>query len=105
MNQDSESLDDIKTQVKSTRFKTIPKGNDFPSMAYDLCKGINIKVAFFLSLLSFIVLSDVFIENCIPNNEKYKFGNDVTSSGTAIQIICIIIGYIIIDLLVQGGII
>ena len=103
-NQDSESLEVGNTQIKCKTSK-ISGGHDFPSMASDLCKGINIKVAFFLSILSFIVLSDVFIDNVIPNKETYKFGNDVTSMGTLIQILCIILGYIIIDLLVQGSLI
>jgi hypothetical protein len=105
MQKDSESLDDKDINKEKYKNQQITGGNDFPSMVTDLCKKINIKVAFFLGILSFLVLSDVFIENVIPNKKMYKFGNDVTSMGTIIQIIFLIVGYIIIDLLVQGGVI
>ena len=101
---DSESLDEVVPMKKSKLSEKTGK-HDFPGMATDLIKKINIKVAFFLGILSFIVLSDVFIENIIPNKDTYKFGNDVTSMGAMIQIIFIIVGYIIIDLLAQGNII
>lgn len=101
---DSEGLDDTPLKKKCTISEKIGE-NDFPSMATDLCKKLNVKVAFFLGILSFIILSDVFIENVIPNKDIYKFGNDVTSRGTMIQIIFLIIGYILIDLLAQGDMI
>jgi hypothetical protein len=100
---DSECLDE--TPVKNCKLPEIKGGHDFPSMFTDLCKKLNIKVAFFLGLISFIILSDVFIENVIPNNEIYRFGNDVTSKGTIIQIIFLVVGYILIDLLAHGNMI
>lgn len=82
----------------------INSGNDFPSMATDFCKKINFKIAFFLGILTFFVLSDFFIEN-LPLESGYINGNDTEFKGALIQLICIVVGYILIDLLSQCEII
>jgi hypothetical protein len=74
---------------------------DFPSMGVDLVKKVNFKVAIFLFLIGIFIFSDIFIEKILP--KKYSDGNCATTQGTFIQLLLISFSYIIIDLLVSGG--
>ena len=98
---------DIET-LDGTKIKKIYKDNivkhDFHSMTTDFCKKINFKIAFFLSILTFFVLSDFFIEN-LPIGSGFMNGNDTEFKGALIQLICIVVGYILIDLFSQCSII
>ena len=95
--------DDVETLMpNSHKKKKCDDGSDFPSMTFDAIKKINIKVAFFLFLISAIIFSDVFIENIL--SAKYKEGDTPNNKGTIIQLICLVVGYIIIDLLSQTNI-
>ena len=79
-------------------------GHDFPAMTLSLFGKVNIKVAVFLFILSVLIFSDIFVRNVLIG-----FGTAVdqvncpTTSGTLIQITMLVIGYIILDLLVQGN--
>jgi hypothetical protein len=96
---DTEILVDVEDE---TIVKTDSKvESDFPSMGVDLLKRVNIKIAFFLLLLGSVIFSDVFIEQ-MP--DKYQDGLCPNSTGTFIQLFTLVIGYIVIDLLSQGGI-
>ena len=101
---DSEKLGESKKteklEIKKSNIKTVNTCNDFPSMFIDFLKKINIKIAFFLSILSFFVLSDFFIEN-LPLNSGFSIADETNSKGAFVQLITIVIGYIIIDLLTQ----
>jgi hypothetical protein len=74
--------------------------DDFPSIFTDIFKTINWKVAFFMYLLAIVIFSDVFIDIMLTKDSIY--GDCPNTKGTMIQITFLIIGYIIIDLLVQG---
>jgi hypothetical protein len=81
-------------------------GDDFPSMFVDIFKKINFKIAFFLFIVGIFIFSDIFIENIIkPWSPDSVDGSDVpTSKGVFIQLIFLTLGYIGLDLLVQGGV-
>lgn len=96
MSSDSETL--------ALETESIPKekeNGDFPSIGVDLLKKINFKVAIFLFLIGAFILSDIFIENALPR--KYINGDCADTSGTMIQLLCLVLAYLIIDLIVQGG--
>jgi len=76
--------------------------NDFPGMSVDLVKKINFKVAFFLLLIGMFIFSDIFMNNVLP--ESMHEGGMPTSKGTMVQLMLLVMGYIVIDLLVQGEI-
>ena len=79
------------------------QNEDFPSIGIDLIKKINFKIAIFLFFIGLFIFSDVFIENFLPNNTIDGYSAD--SKGTMIQLLVLVLLYIAIDLLVQGGII
>jgi hypothetical protein len=104
MSSDSETLlnENAKLGNKSSK-NTEHTESDFPSMGVDLLKRINFKVSLFLFLFGLFILSDIFIDKFLP--VSYQDGtNCPNSSGTVVQLIVLIICYIIVDLLVQGGI-
>jgi len=104
MSSDSETLlnDNAKLGNKTGK-NTESAESDFPSMGVDLLKRINFKVSLFLFLIGLFILSDIFIDKFLP--VSYQDGtNCPNSSGTVVQLIVLVICYIIVDLLVQGGI-
>lgn len=93
---DNNDLDNIDKKSAGDR-------SDFPSMGIDLLKRVNIKIAFFLMLIGFFVFSDVFIEKVLP--AAYQDGTNCPNSmGTTVQLIILVLSYLVIDLLSQGGI-
>jgi hypothetical protein len=103
---DSETLlpDDCQT-FKSQKIEK-ETTDDFPSMFVDIFKKVNFKIAFFLFVIGIFIFSDIFIENIIkPWSIDSVDGSDVpTSKGVFIQLIFLTLGYIGLDLLVQGGV-
>lgn len=95
MNSDYETLDN----------KSAVINHDFPSIFTDIFKKINIKVSVLLGLITCIILSDSFIQILSTFGEKYVLGGDTTNIGTLIQVILIVLGYIIIDLLNKSKIV
>ena len=97
---DSETLTDD-TDVLTCKKNT--NDSDFPSMGVDLLKKINFKVAFFMFLIGLFIFSDIFIEKCLP--ASYQDGSNCTNSyGTVAQMTILVLAYVVIDLLNQGGI-
>lgn len=101
MSADCESLVDVPDEKESCE-PTIGGENDFPSMGVDLIKRVNFKVAFFLLLLGVFLFSDLFVENIL--SAKYRDADTPNTMGTTVQLVVFVLAYVIIDLLVQGGI-
>ncbi len=78
------------------------EGDDFPSMMTDMIKGINWKVSIFLFVLMIFIFSDLYIELFLNSIQDAVEGDCPTTKGTMIQIISVVVGYIVLDLLVQG---
>ena len=93
-----------KKNKKHNKSKDCDELSDFPSMSVDLFKRINLKVAFFLTLMGIFLFSDVFIEKFLSNKYKDESGTTANTSGTAVQLTIFIIFYIVVDILIQGGI-
>ena len=77
-------------------------GDDFPSMTASMFSKINIKVAILLFMFGILIFSDVFIENALSYFDGASQAGEATTKGTMIQLLALTIGYIIIDLMVQG---
>jgi hypothetical protein len=92
-----------KGQEKKQEFKLLYEQGDFPIMGMDLMKRINFKIATFLFLIGFFIFSDVFI-NKLLSKEYHEMGCP-TSQGTMVQLLLLVVSYILIDLLAQGGVI
>ncbi len=78
-------------------------GDDFPSMTADLFSNINFKAAIFLFMIGILIFSDVFIENILSSFSGASASGEATTKGTVIQLFVLVLGYLIIDLLIQGG--
>lgn len=77
--------------------------DDFPSMFMKMCSRINIKVAIFVFIIGLFLFSDIFVRSVLGafNGAVSQLGTP-TSHGTVIQLLFIVFGYIVIDLLVQS---
>jgi len=100
---DTETLTDVKCEMSNEISDTTVKDSDFPSMGVDLIKQVNIKIAFFLLMIGLFIFSDIFIERFLPATYQDGTGTPNTS-GTTAQLIILILCYIVIDLLSQGGV-
>ena len=97
-------MSDTETLLDNNEPKGSSEKSDFPSMGVDLLKRVNIKIAFFLMLIGLFLFSDVFIEKVLP--ASYQDGaNCPNSMGTMMQLLLLVLAYLVIDLLSQGGII
>ena len=93
-------MSDVDTLDKK---KAPRSSDDLSSMTVDLLKNVNIKTAVFLFLFGVLIFSDVFISNIL---NKYKGATEsgvATTKGTFLQLLVLVVGYTLIDLLVQGG--
>jgi hypothetical protein len=93
----SESVDDLirKHNINDS------KKTDLMRVTGNILSNINYKVAFLLFLISAIIFSDIFMENVLERINGAVDGLCTTSKGTLIQMIFLVLGYIIIDLVVK----
>lgn len=81
----------------------ISRGDDFPSMFVKLLTAVNFKIAIFIFIIGMIVFSDVFVLNVLTSFNDATTNLQMPSTyGTMIQLSFLVLGYIAIDLLVQG---
>lgn len=103
MSGDTETLDKDSGGNKDSIKSSASSNEDFPSIGVDLIKKINFKIAIFLFFIGLFIFSDVFIENFLPKNTIDGYCTD--SKGTMIQLLIFVFMYLVVDLLIQGGII
>jgi hypothetical protein len=77
---------------------TAKNGDDFISMGSDLARRINWKIAAFLFIIGVFVMSDVFIGNILIKCSNCEVDGVATSKGTMIQLFCMSLAYIALDL-------
>jgi hypothetical protein len=94
MSKDYESFDNMEKRSSGR--------DDFPSMTTDLVRRVNWKVALLLFVIGVLIFSDVFIDLFLVSMKDTVEGDCPTSKGTVIQLTCLVLSYVIIDLLVQG---
>lgn len=77
--------------------------HDFPSMLMKLCCRLNIKIGIFIFILGLFIFSDVFVRNVLSQfSDAVGSLNYPTTYGTIVQLLFLVFGYLLIDLLVQG---
>jgi hypothetical protein len=77
--------------------------DDLPSMCVDLIRNIPVKQSFFIFILGIFIFSDIFIEHILVNFSNSVVADMTTSKGTGLQLLFLIMGYIIVDLLIKGN--
>ena len=77
------------------------KKSDFMTAGSSIITSINYKVAILLLFISFIIFSDLFVDSVLAPIPEAVIAGQVTTKGTLIQIIFLIIGYIASDLSVK----
>lgn len=105
---DTETLPEKQDKQQDKQQDKIPckkqnNDTDFPMIGVEIIKRINFKVAIFLFLFGILVFSDIFIENVLP--KSMTDGLCAGSEGTIAQLTVFILFYLILDLLVQGGLV
>ena len=91
----SESLDD-KDEIENR--------DDLISMSHKLFEKVNVKICFFLFMIGMLVFSDLFIETVLNKIAGTVEGECTTTKGTIIQLLFLIIGYILVDILIKAKI-
>lgn len=77
--------------------------DDFPSMLVKLFTKINIKTGIFIFLLGMLIFSDIFVRTIlVAFKGAVNHIEGPTTHGTIIQLTFLVLGYLIIDLLVQS---
>ena len=77
------------------------KKSDFMTAGSSLITSINYKVVVLLFFISLIIFSDLFVESILTPIPDMVIAGQVTTKGTLIQIVCLIVGYIASDLAVK----
>lgn len=109
---DSETLEQYPQSKKKAKEiadeAEMPKKNnrdDLGNMATDFFGCINFKIAIFLFVFGIFIFSDLFIENVLCKIKDATHADTATTKGTMIQLLVFVLFYLVIDLLIQGGII
>jgi hypothetical protein len=66
---------------------------------------INFKMIIFLFFIGIIIFSDLFVDEFVGKFKDSVVGNATTTKGTLIQISIYTLGFVIMDLLIKGGIV
>jgi hypothetical protein len=101
----SKSEDFVSIDLDSDNDSTdsLKDGDDFPSMTVKLFTRMNIKIAIFIFILGLFIFSDVFVRTVLASFDgAVNQMEGPTTRGTIVQLIFLVVGYIIIDLLAQG---
>ena len=98
MGKDYETFDKISKGI----IKKKVKHDELLNIFADLFGSINYKVAIFLFIIGIIIFSDTFIDSFLNHIPGSVYDDSPTTKGTVVQLVVLVFGYILIDLLVQG---
>jgi hypothetical protein len=90
--QQGEDIEDIVADDSKT---------DLVKVSGSVLSRINWKMILFLSFISMIIFSDIFIEGVLHRFEGTTIGDCTTTKGTLIQIGTMVVGYAALDLAIQ----
>lgn len=82
-----------------------PKKGDLINVIVDFMNEINYKLVFFLFMIFLLLSSDVFLAQILSNINGAMELNTVTTYGTIIQGLFLILFYIIADMLIKTDLI
>ncbi len=92
-----------KESPKLDEYTDDDSGHDFPSMGMEFLKKVNLKVAIFLFILASFIFSDIFVRSFLKTVSNSTDSLDYPNTkGTMIQLTFLVVGYIFLDILVQG---
>lgn len=92
------SLDSTDDDVSEVAGRT-----DLIKLSGNIMSSINYKLGAFTFVLGVILLSDTFVDNVLSGIPGMVHGECTTTQGTFTQLILLIIGMLVIDLLVRAG--
>lgn len=75
--------------------------SDFMKLSGNLLSNINWKVSFLLFIVGMLIFSDVFIDNVLRQFSGTVEVECTTTKGTMMQLTCIVLVYIFLDLMVK----
>lgn len=103
---ESESGDDnAKSTVVQRKQPKTSKPDDIGTCVLDIVKKINYKQAGFVFILFILITSATFIDGVLSKQTDCVSGITPTIKGTLVQGVCLVIGYIIIDVLITNDLI
>lgn len=74
---------------------------DLVNVSGNVLSKINWKMILFISFISMVIFSDIFIEGILHKFEGTTIGDCTTTKGTLIQIAALVASYTVLDLAVQ----
>lgn len=75
---------------------------DMIKLSGNIISSINYKLGAFTFVLGVLLMSDTFVENVLSKMNGMVHGECTTTQGTFVQLVLLIIGMLIIDLLVRA---
>lgn len=79
--------------------------DELNGLMLDMFKKVNVKMAFIIMLLFFVLSSDIYIEQLSKWAPDLTVANTLTNAGVFVTSLILAIAYIVLDLLVQGSVI
>jgi hypothetical protein len=104
---DEQDQDRNQVVKKSTKKEGLHanRPDDIGTCVMDTCKKINIKGAGFLFIIFMLITSTTFIDGCLSKYNGCVEGVTPSMRGNVIQGICLVIAFIVIDILIQNELI
>lgn len=99
MSEEYDTFAEEPKEQKKESFRSEKSDDHFLGMGYNLLSKINFKVGIFLFFIGMLIFSDIFIDKVLTLFSNTTFGECTTTKGTVIQLIFLVLGYIIIDVL------
>ena len=93
--------EDNEEEEETPKKRKKAKKTDFMQMSGNMLSNINIKMSFILFFLGMIIFSDLFIDGFLNKFDGAVHGECTTTKGTIIQLLFLVIGYIIMDLVTK----
>ena len=83
--------------------QTEPKNqkSDFVKVSGNILSNVNLKLGFFLFVISMLIFSDLFVNNVMSGIDGAVSGEYCTSKGTIIQITILIVCFLVLDLVIK----
>jgi hypothetical protein len=100
--EDSNDNEDDEEESPKRR-KSKAKKTDFMQMTGNILTNMSVKMAFILFFMGMIIFSDLFIDSVLNKFDNTVHGECTTTKGTVLQLLMLVFGYIVMDLVVKYG--
>jgi hypothetical protein len=102
---DTDTDNDEPSQPTKTKKTRVVAPDDIGTCMMDTVKKINFKHVGFIFVLFLLVTSTTFIEGILSKRADCVSGIIPTLKGTVVQGLCLVLGYIVIDILITANLI